>query len=73
MERKIKLGDLIAYLGNADPMQIGIKGENDWDNCIELAAGSTLLKAYYDWDISEMGAVDGGVSVIRVLIKRPEP
>ena len=72
MDRHLKLRDLIAYLEDNEPMQIGIKGENDWDDCIELAAGSTLLKAYYDWDISEMGAVAGGVSVIRVLIKKPE-
>lgn len=76
MSRILLLRDLLAYLEPDEPMQIGIADEDEWSDCIDIKAGSPLLKAYSDWDISCLGAETDNsgheIPVIRVMIKKPE-
>ena len=82
MDRKMKLRDIIGFidltkdLETNSPMQVGIDGENCWDDCTEISAASPLLMAYYDWDITAMGAElsndEDPIPVIRVLIRKPD-
>ena len=76
MDRKMKLRDLLAYLENREAIQVGVADEDYWDNCTEIYAGSSLLTACHDWDITAMGAElsndEDPIPIIRVMIKRPD-
>ena len=76
MDKKMKLRDLLAYLEDRETLQIGVAEEDSWDDCTEIYAGSSLLTAFYDWDITCMGAElsneEDPIPVIRIMIKRPD-
>lgn len=76
MKGKLKLRDLICYFEPDELIQIGVKYEDEWDDCIDIKAGNSLLVAYYDWDISCMGAElnndEDPIPVLRVMIEKPE-
>ena len=76
MDRKMKLCDLLAYLEDREAIQVGVADEDYWDSCTEIFAGSSLLTACHDWDITAMGAElsndEDPIPIIRVMIKRPD-
>lgn len=77
MDRMIKLRDLLAYLDDEETIQVGVIGENEWSECTEIRASSSLLTPFFEWSITEMGAEESYgennvVPVIRVLIRRPD-
>ena len=76
MDRKMKLRDLLAYLEDREAIQVGVADEDYWDSCTEIYAGSSLLTACYDWDITCMGAElsndEDPIPIIRIMIKRPD-
>lgn len=76
MDRKMKLRDLLAYLEDREAIQVGVADEDNWEDCTEIYAGSSLLTACYDWDITAMGAElskdEDLIPIIRVMIKRPD-
>lgn len=82
MDKKMKLRDIIGYLDltkeleTNSPIQIGFTNGGGWDSYTEISTASPLLSAYYDWDITDMGAElsddEDPIPVIRVLIRKPD-
>ena len=76
MDRKLKLRDVLAYLEDADTIQVGVTDEDEWDDYTEIRVRSSLLTAFSDWIITDMGAElsndEDPMPVIRVQIRRPE-
>ena len=73
LKRKLKLGDLIAYLEGDEVIQIVFDVADSWDHYTNIEAGSLLLVPFYEWNVICMGAeFDTDEPVIRVSIKQPE-
>lgn len=76
-DKRISLKDLLQYYEpKEERIQVHIEGEGEWENYIEVPAGSLFLKTFLDWKIVAISAdVDDtelSNPIIRVSISEEE-